>query len=196
MKVINAKRLILRGWQIDDLDDLYECTNDSNVGSMAGWEPHSNKNVSHDILKSYISDDDRWAVVLKETNKVIGSIKIYPDENRGKYSENESAKLISYYLAHDYWGKGYMTEAVKQVIKYAFEELNIELLTAFHTPQNIRSKRVIEKCGFQYETTIKQGYKNYDGQLFDSICYSILKTEYYILRAENISPLLHSIKKD
>jgi putative acetyltransferase len=71
-----------------------------------------------------------------------------------------------------------MTEAVKRVIKYAFEEMNIDLISVFHYPHNIRSKRVIEKCGFQYEVTLSQICKIYDGQIFDAVCYSILKSEY------------------
>ena len=71
-----------------------------------------------------------------------------------------------------------MTEAVKRVIRYAFEEMNIDLLSTFHYPQNFRSKRVIEKCGFQYEGIIKNGAKTYDGHIFDTVFYSILKSEY------------------
>ncbi|MDE5994700.1 MAG: GNAT family N-acetyltransferase [Oscillospiraceae bacterium] len=112
---------------------------------------------------------------MKENQKVIGHLKIYPDENRGKYL----AKYISYALSADYWGKGYMTEAVKRIIGYAFEEMEIDLLTAFHYPHNTRSKRVIEKCGFKYETTIKQGQTIYDGQVFDTVCYSILREDYF-----------------
>jgi len=175
MKTIETQRLILRGWRLEDLDDLYEYAKNPNVGPLAGWEPHGNRETSLNVLKSYIKDDDRWAVVLKENGKVIGALRLYPDENRGKFSERSSAKLINYVLSEDYWGCGYMTEAVKRAVKYAFEETNTELLTVFHIPDNIRSKRVIEKCGFQYEGTIKEGYKNYDGQVFDSICYSILK---------------------
>ena len=52
-------------------------------------------------------------------------------------------------------------------------------ISVFHYPHNIRSKRVIEKCGFKYEVTIKHGNKIYDGQIFDTVCYSILKSEYY-----------------
>jgi len=174
MKTIETQRLILRGWQLEDLDDLYEYAKNPDVGSMQGWEPHSNKEVSLKVLKSYIEDDDRWAIELKENKKVIGSLRIYPDENRGKYN----AKYISFVLSADYWGKGYMTEAVKRVVKYAFKEMNIDLLSVFHYPHNIRSKRVIEKCGFNYEVTIKQGNKIYDGQVFDTVCYSIFKSEY------------------
>jgi putative acetyltransferase len=179
MNTIETERLILRGWKLEDLDDFHEYAKNPNVGPMAGWEPHSSKEVSLNALKSFIEEDDRWAIVLKENRKVIGTLRIYSDENRGKFSERNSAKLITYVLSPDYWGKGYMTETVKRVVKYAFDEMNIELLTAFHFPHNIRSKRVIEKCGFQYEVTIEQGYKNYDGQIFDSVCHSILKSDYY-----------------
>ena len=179
MKTIETERLILRGWRLEDLDDLYAYAKNPNVGPMAGWEAHSSREASLNALKAFIKDDDRWAIVLKETGRVIGALRLYPDENRGKYSADNSAKYINYVLSPDYWGKGYMTEAVKRVITYAFEELNVELLSVFHTPHNTRSKRVIEKCGFNYEITIEQGYKNYDGQTFDSVCYYLLKSEYY-----------------
>lgn len=174
MKTIETQRLILRGWKLNDLEDFYEYAKNPKVGPLAGWEPHSSKEVSLNVLKTYIQYDDRWAITLKESGKVIGSLRIHPDENRGKYY----AKYINYVLSDKYWGKGYMTEAVKRVVKYAFEELNIDLLTAFHYPDNIQSKRVIEKCGFQYEVTLKQASKRYDGKIFDSVCYSILKSEY------------------
>ncbi|MCL1873668.1 MAG: GNAT family N-acetyltransferase [Clostridiales bacterium] len=69
-----------------------------------------------------------------------------------------------------------MTEAVK----YAFDELNIDVLSIYHRPANIRSQRVIEKCGFKYEGILRQANKVYDGQIFDDVCYSMLKPEYYI----------------
>lgn len=72
MKTIETERLILRGWQLEDLDDLYEYAKNPNVGLMQGWEPHSSKEISLNVLKSFIEDDDRWAIVLKENRKVIG----------------------------------------------------------------------------------------------------------------------------
>lgn len=157
------------------MDDFFDYAKNPDTGVMQGWKPHLNKEETLYTLKSYIKDDDRWAIALKENNKVIGSVRLYPDENRGKYY----AKYINYVLSSDYWNNGYMTEAVKRVIKYAFDEVNVDLLSAFHYPHNIRSKRVIEKCGFKYEVTIKQGNKIYDGQIFDTVCYYILKSEYY-----------------
>ena len=173
--ILETEHLILRKWQLMDLDDLYEYAKNPCVGSMAGWKPHESKEEAFNVIKYYIENDYRWALVLKESGKVIGTVNIKPDNNRGKYY----AKLLSFALSADFWGKGYMTEAVKCVVKYVFEEMGVDILTAFHYPHNMRSKRVIEKCGFKYEGTIEQGSKTYDGQVFDSIFYSIIKSDYY-----------------
>ena len=86
--------------------------------------------------------------------------------------------MINYLLNENYWNNGYMTEAVKCMVSYAFEELNVDLLSAFTTPQNARSKSVLEKSGFIYELTINNGYKRYDNEIFDSVIYSIFKEDY------------------
>lgn len=175
MRILETERLILRGWLLDDLDDLYEYAKNADVGVMQGWKPHESKDESLAVLNDFIADDENWAIMLKENNKVIGSIKTSPDENRGKYY----AKYVSYVLSTSYWGRGYVTEGLNRIIQYVFEEMKIDLLSAFHFPHNNRSKRVLERCGFQYETTISQGRKIYTGQVFDTVCYSILAEEYY-----------------
>jgi len=174
MKTLETERLVLRGWQKNDIADLFDIMKNPSV-SNGGWKPHSDINTSAEILNDYIKSDDVWAVELKCRKKVIGYIKISPDNNRGKHN----AKSISYVLAEDYWGSGYMTEAVKRIVDYVFTDLNADLLSAFHYHDNNKSQRVLEKCGFEYEITIKQGCKRYDGMLFDSVCYSLLKTDYY-----------------
>jgi len=168
---LETQRLLLRGWLPADLDDLYEYAKHH----TEGWEPHASREVSLLALQKFIEEDDTWAIVLKESGKVIGQLRLYPDENRGQFSARNSAKLLNYTLSEAYWGKGYMTEAVTRVVEYAFDEMHIELLTAFHVPHNLRSRRVLEKCGFQYEGTIEQGHKRYDGQVFDSVLHSILR---------------------
>jgi [ribosomal protein S5]-alanine N-acetyltransferase len=71
-----------------------------------------------------------------------------------------------------------MTEAVKEAIRYLFEAEKYDVLSCYHYPFNIRSKRVIEKCGFKYECTLRYASKIFDGSVHDSACYSILKEEY------------------
>ncbi len=162
MKTLETERLILCGWKPEDVNDLYEYAKDPDVGSIAGWAPHASIEESMNVLRSYIENDNAWAIELKENRKVIGIIKIYPDNNHGRYH----AMMINYALSAAYWGDGYMTETVKRVMQYAFDELSIDLLTVFHYPQNIRSRRVIEKCGFEYDGTIEQGCIRYMTDIF------------------------------
>lgn len=172
---LETERLILRGWQMEDAEDLYEYAHDPKVGSMAGWAPHADRQSSLEVLKRYMESGNIWAIVLRESGKVIGQLRMYPDEDRGRYV----AKYLSYALSADYWGHGYMTEAVKAVIQYAFEGLeDIDLLSVFHEPDNLRTKRVIEKCGFQYELTLEKAHIGYDGKLTDSVCYRLMKSDY------------------
>ena len=175
MNSMETERLLLRPWLTTDLNDLYEYSTDKRVGSMAGWKPHESIEEARKALDEYISQENHWAIVLKSENKVVGSIKLNSDENRGKYY----AKSISFVLSPSYWGKEIMTEAAKRVICYAFDEMKIDLISAFHYPENKRSKRVIEKCGFEYEITLFQSAKKYDGRLADMDCYCMLRDDYY-----------------
>lgn len=174
--ILETERLVLREWRMEDVEDLYEYARNSEVGPMAGWEPHPDRHYSEEKLKQYMESGDVWAIALRESGKVIGQIRMYPDENRGKYV----AKYLSYALSADYRGHGYMTEAVRAVIRYAFEELDgIDMLSVFHFPDNVRTKRVIEKCGFEYEVTLEKAYTRYDGMVLDNVCYCLMKSDYY-----------------
>lgn len=174
MKVLETERLILRPWEITDLDDFYEYAKSPHVGPNAGWGPHSNKEVSRKILQSFINTDEVMAILYKNNGKVIGSIGVHTDEKR----PGVNAKMIGYVLSKDYWGKGLASEAVKEIIRYLFEEEKLDVLSCYHYPQNIRSKRVIEKCGFKYEGTLRMSGKIYNGKIFDELCYSITLTDY------------------
>ena len=175
MPVLESERLIIRRFRKEDLDDFYEYSRNPNVGPNAGWKPHSSKQESREILRHFINNPSVWALVDKSTNKVIGSIGLHEDRKR----DHQNAKMLGYVLAEPYWGKGLMTEAAKRMIKYAFEELRIDLLSVYHYPHNQRSKRVIEKCGFHYEGTLRQASTIYNGNIYDDVCYSLTKEEYY-----------------
>lgn len=174
MRALTTERLILRRWRRRDLNDLYEYAKSAVVGPRAGWEPHRNKRESRQILKLFIQTDDLWAIVLKKTGKVIGSVGLHPDAKRPVMK----AKMLGYVLNEDYWGQGFMTEAARRVVQYAFEDLRLDVLSAYHYPFNTGSKNVIEKCGFTYEGILRRASKIYDGQMYDDVCYSILREEY------------------
>lgn len=175
MNIFETERLLLRPWRIEDLNDFFDYASNVNVAQGAGWTPLNNRETSEKILKRVIEGGETWAIEYKINHKVIGSFGIHPDKKRNI----ENMKVLVYSLAQDYWGKGYMTEVVKRVIKFAFEEMNLDLLSVSHYPFNNRSKRVIEKCGFKYEGTLRLSCKIYDGSVYDELCYSLLKEEYF-----------------
>lgn len=174
MKTLQTERLILRPWQESDLDDFYEYARDPEIGPNAGWEPHTNREASRSILQLFVSQNEVWAIEHQQDGKAIGSIGLHMDRKRS----GVNARMLGYVLARQYWGQGLMTEAARCAIRYAFEELQIDILSVYHYPHNMKSRRVIEKCGFRYEGTLRSASRIYDGTVMDDVCYSILKEEY------------------
>ena len=149
--VLETERLILRPFKQSDLDDFHEYASVEGVGEMAGWKHHETKEHTQLILDKFISNDKTFAIVLKENNKLIGSLGIEEYGMEEKLSEffNYNGREIGYVLSKDYWGKGIMPEAVKTVIDYLFNVKNLDFLTCGYYDFNIQSKRVQEKCGFK-----------------------------------------------
>lgn len=180
-RTIKTKRLILRPFCQDDLDDFYEYAKVDGVGQMAGWMPHKSKEESKEILDMFIAGKNQFALVYN--NKVIGSVGIE------KYNEKELDELsslqgreIGYVLAKEYWNQGLMSEAVQGVIKYLFEEVNLDFIIGGFFKRNARSKRVQEKNGFKfYKETI---YETRYGTKEESI-YMILAKDEYINKNNN-----------
>lgn len=181
MKLLETDRLILRPFEKTDLEDFYEYAKSPNVGPNAGWPPHDNVEGSEKILTTLIEEDEVLAIVWKESNKVIGSIGLHKDPVRSA----QDVKMLGYVLSEDYWGKGIVTEASKAVINYAFQELGVFIISIHHYPFNQRSKRVIEKCGFTYEGTLRHASTIYNGNTYDTVCYSMTKEDWSILYTKN-----------
>ena len=147
---LQTQHLVLRPFCQDDLQDLYNYASVEGVGEMAGWPHHENIQTSQRILNNFISEDKTFAIVLKETNKVIGSLGV---EEYGLQEKLEEffpylGREIGFVLAKEHWGKGLMPEAVKAVVSYLFDVCNLDFLTCGYYDFNVQSKRVQEKCGF------------------------------------------------
>ncbi len=174
MKTLTTDRLILRDLKITDIDDVYTYAKKHNIGTHAGWRPHKDKNETVKIVKSLIEQTDVYAIVDKKTSKVIGTLGVHKDEKR----KNPFARSLGFVLSDKYWGKGLMTEACTAVIEYVFMQMNMIIITVTHFPYNERSKRVIEKLGFNYEGRLKKSFMRFDGEVLDEDSYSMTKEEY------------------
>ena len=174
MQTLETDRLILRSWTEDDLDEFFEYASNPLVGPDAGWAPHTERAVSLLILRKFILNDDVWAIVEKTSGRVIGSLGLHRDSKRC----NDLARMVGYVLRQESWGLGYTTEAVRRVLRYAFDEIDLALVSVYHYPFNHRSQRVIEKCGFTREGILREASTLYDGKVLDDVCYSMTREEY------------------
>ena len=150
-KTIHTSRLILRSFEPSDLDDFFEYASVEGVGEMAGWAHHENKEVTLRILNSFITEDKVFAICLKETGKVIGSLGVEEYGMEAALTEFNGylGRELGFVLGKAYWGRGIMPEAVNAVIDYLFNELDYDFLTCGYYNFNSQSKRVQEKCGFK-----------------------------------------------
>ena len=147
---LTTNRLILRPFNEDDLEDLFEYASVEGVGERAGWKHHENIAETTQILEMFIKEKKTFAVVLKENNKVIGSIGIEKYGREESLSEffDYKGREIGFVLSKDYWGQGLMPEALKRVIEYCFNEMDYDFLLCGHFDFNTQSARVQEKLGF------------------------------------------------
>ena len=85
---------------------------------------------------------------------------------------------VGYSLAEDCWGKGIMTEACNAGVDFAFREFGLVVIGICTGPDNVRSQRVIEKCGFVFEGRQRKGYHIFDGTDRDNMVYSMTREEW------------------
>lgn len=151
--VLKTNRLTLRPWRESDLSDFYEYARVDGVGQMAGWLPHRNLEESRTILAHFI--EGKHVFALEYQGKAIGSLGVeeYKEKNYPEFSHLQGRE-IGYVLSKDYWGQGLMPEAVKAVIQWLFDAEKLDFIMVGHFDWNNQSRRVIEKCGFQYIKTV------------------------------------------
>jgi ribosomal-protein-alanine N-acetyltransferase len=109
-----------------------------------------------------------WGVALKGESRVIGSIGYHRIE-----PENYRAE-IGYMLLPEFWSKGIMSEALKEIIHYGFEMMNLHSIQANINPENANSRKILLKFDFVKEAYFKESFY-FDGKFFDSEIYSLLK---------------------
>jgi len=172
---IETNRLILRAFEASDLDDIFAYASVPGVGEMAGWPYHQSIETTKTVLHSFMDSKCVLAIYHKADKKVIGSLGLHkPWIDREEQYKHLKAKNIGYVLSKDYWGQGLVPEAVKAVIEYGFSTLGLEAFTIEHFVENVQSKRVIEKCGFNFVREGRYHAKQLD-RYFDELRYILLK---------------------
>ncbi|MDE5566387.1 MAG: GNAT family N-acetyltransferase [Anaeroplasmataceae bacterium] len=173
MKLV-GNNIIVRNLNLKDQADYFEYGKNPNVGPNAGWKPFPSMSIAGKVLSGMILKGETYAIALKSSNKLIGTISLYSNTIR---SYNK-AKSLGFSLAYDYWNHGYMTEAVQLILKFSFKHTDCKIIEVGHHVGNEASKRVILKCGFTYDGRLRAFKKLYDDRLIDADFYSLTKEEY------------------
>lgn len=179
--VLKTDRLTLRKLKMGDADDLYECSSDPEVSKFMPWETHiSLKNSEEYIemaIEHYLTGQlAPWGITLTESDKLIGTIEFV------KWLPNHYRAEISFVLSKYFWGNGYILEATKRVIRFGFENMDLQKIEGLSMIENVQSQRVLQKLGMRFEGVLRNHWWIKD-QFRDIVQYSILKKEFM----ENLS---------
>jgi [ribosomal protein S5]-alanine N-acetyltransferase len=168
---MEGERIVLRPVSLEDAEDMFEYTSDEETTRFI-YAQHEDLNKTKEVIANYFMKEwlGKYAIVLKESNKLIGTIEFRVHE------ANKSGEL-GFTLSRHFWGKGYMTEAGILVLELAFDVLDLERVFALHNIKNLASGKVMNRLGMTYEGTLRRNHL-VKGVFADSAHYSILKEEY------------------
>ncbi len=147
---LETARLILRPVRLSDAKDMYEYARDTEVARYVLWESHRSITDSieciRDLRRQYRHGwPSSFAIILKQNQKMIGTIGFM-----WVNCENRSAE-VGYSLSRAYWHQGLMTEALKEILSFAFTVLRLHRVEAQHDQRNPASGKVMQHAGMQYE---------------------------------------------
>ena len=165
----------IRKWKLTDAKDIAVALSNKKIqDNLRDGLPYPySEQDGIDFISSMLSanEDETFAFAITLDDKVIGSIGVFRQQN----IHRQTAEM-GYYIAEEYWGKGIMTDAVKQICNYVFKNSDILRIYAEPFAYNTGSCRVLEKAGFQYEGTLRNNaVKN--GKVIDMKMYSLLREE-------------------
>lgn len=170
---LETQRLILRGAALADADFYFRLWNDPFVLKYNGVAP-LNRERSLLRVKQDMESDKALYILRKDENTPMGLICL--DEDDLRYGVNSLS--LSYELLEPFANHGYMTEALRTAVQYAFSTLHADILTARVFSENYASRRVLKKLGFTHEGTLRRAIRAHGGVVYDDMLFSLFKEEY------------------
>jgi|SRR5581483_4969284 RimJ/RimL family protein N-acetyltransferase len=169
-------RLILRPFTLDDAPRVQMLAGARQVAEMTGHMPHPYPDgAAEEWIYSHAAEWKRgegvtFAIARRDNGELIGAIglTIHPAHRRAE---------MGYWLGVPYWNQGYMTEAARAVLQFAFETLHLNRVYASHFRRNPASGRVMQKIGMTYEGTLRRHFVRWD-KVEDLVYYGILAEEW------------------
>ena len=173
---LETERLLLRRIDENDIEEVFALRSNPEIMK---YIPRSLAKTKEDALEHIAMIEDKiinnvginWGITIKGNDKIIGIIghyRIQPENHRAE---------IGYMSLPEYNGKGYITEAIKAVVAYGFEHMNLHSIEAVIDPGNIASEKVLLKNGFVKEAHILEN-ELWEGKFWDTVIYSLLRRNF------------------
>ena len=174
---IETPRLILRRFVMEDCEAAFRnWESDEKTTEFLRWQPMKSVEETAHVLSQWVdgyADPSfyQWAIVPKALNEPIGTMSVVG------MNEQTDTLHIGYCIGSHWWHRGYTSEALAAVIPYLFDEVGANRIESQHDPNNPNSGKVMQKCGLQYEGTLRQADWNNKG-IVDACMYALLKEDY------------------
>ena len=181
MNILETSRLILRPFDLNDLDAMAAIDQDPKVceylpgiGNRAATAAGIQRIMTHYQDRGF----SLYAVELKSTHEMIGWVGLMTPSFEAHFTP---AVEIGWRLASAHWNQGYATEGAKAVLHYAFTQLNLVDLVSFTVVNNKASRRVMEKIGMHHNPDEEFDHPNIadDSPLKRHVLYRLSKAEYF-----------------
>nr|WP_294777359.1 GNAT family N-acetyltransferase [uncultured Flavobacterium sp.] len=173
---LETERLLLRRIDENDVEEVFALRSNPEIMKyiprpLAKTKEEALEHIAMIEEKIISNVGINWGITIKGNNKIIGIIghyRIQPENHRAE---------IGYMSLPEYNGKGYITEAIKAVVAYGFEQMNLHSIEAVIDPENIASEKVLLKNGFVKEAHILEN-ELWEGKFLDTVIYSLLKRNF------------------
>ena len=174
---IESERLLLRRFSLDDAEAMYRnWASDPEVTRFLTWPAHASVDITRAVLEDWVAsyqkaDYYQWAIVLRENgDEPIGSISAVG------LRDDISMVHIGYCLGKAWWRRGIMSEALRSVMDFFFDQVGANRIESRHDPKNPHSGMVMKKCGMRYEGTMRSSDRNNQG-VCDACWYALLRSD-------------------
>ena len=172
---LTTDRLLLRPVTIEDLEFIYTLFAAPETNIYSGYDDLKTIEEAKDMYETYLKPGFpthfRLLIEYKDPKTPLGTLGLY------LYSKKNRRAELGYDLAKDHWGNSYMTEAVSEVLRYGFTELELNRIEATVDTRNTRSIRLLERMGFKREGLLRQRHY-YGGSYQDELYYGLLKLDW------------------
>ncbi len=174
--VLESERLRFRKFLIADAPEIFDIRSNKKVMEFMDSDFHKNVKESELFIQKNFDIYHQqkgifWAIEEKSTQKFVGDFAFWNIDSKNLRGE------IGYGLKPEFWDMGYMKESMQTLIQFGFSEINLHSVEANINPNNINSRKTLEKVGFKKEAYFRENYYH-DGQFLDSEIYSLLEKDF------------------